>query len=67
MENIKWIEIDNRTKSFKLEDEPEVIHVIKTGFVDKYMVVFEDAYELSLGDVIFGTKSEIEAKFGIVL
>lgn len=67
MENIKWIESDNVTKTFRLQDEPELIHIIKTGFRDKYMVVYEDAYELNIGKVIYGTKLEIESRFGITL
>ena len=34
MEKLKWIESGNVTKTFRLEDEPELIHVIKTGFKD---------------------------------
>ena len=66
MEN--WHQIDhNKIKTFQLGDDPILIHVIKTGFIDKYMVVYEDAYEQCMGDVIFGTKSEIENKFEIKL
>jgi hypothetical protein len=64
---MKWIECSSEVKSFRLEDEPELIHVIKTGFNDEYMVVREDAYELNSGKVIFGTKIEIEKLFGISL
>lgn len=67
IENLKWIEIPNNTKTFRLEEEPELIHVIKTGFKDKYMVIFEDAIEMVLGNVIFGTKKEIDDKFKISL
>lgn len=67
MEELKWIEINNVIKTFRLEDEPELIHVIKTGFKDKYMVVYEDAYELNIGKVTYGSKSEIESRFGITL
>lgn len=68
MEKLKWIESGNVTKTFRLEDEPELIHVIKTGFKDKYMVVYEDAYELNNTDkVTYGTKAEIEDRFGITL
>ena len=67
MENSKWIKIERDIKSFQLQGEPELIHVIKTGFVDRYMVVYEDAYEINLGEVIFGTKNEIEKLFNIVL
>ena len=67
MENLKWIESGSVTKTFRLQDEPEFIHIIKTGFVDKYMVVYEDAYELNIGKVIYGTKAEIEGRFGVTL
>lgn len=67
MEKLKWIESSNVTKIFRLEDEPELIHVIKTGFKDKYIVVYEDAYELNIGKVTYGTKAEIEGRFGITL
>lgn len=67
MENLIWIESDNVTKTFRLQDEPELIHVIKTGFKDKYMVVYEDAYELNIGKVTYGTKTEIESRFGVTL
>ena len=48
-----------------ISDETEIIHIIKTGFQDKYIVVFEDAFERSLGETIIGTKEEIEQKFNI--
>ena len=62
-----YVEIKSQCRTFHLQDEPELIHVIKTGFKDKYMVVYEDAFEVELGKVIFGTKVEIESKFNISL
>lgn len=67
MENLKWIQVSNNVKTFKLGEEPELIHIIKTGFKDKYMVVDEDAYEQYLGRVTFGTKKEIEERYKIKL
>jgi len=67
MENLKWIENGNVTKTFRLGEEPELIHVIKTGFKDKYMVVYEDAYDINTGNVTYGTKAEVEARFDIKL
>jgi len=62
----KWIHIsDNRCLTFQLGEEPEVIHVIKTGFRDRYMVVHEDAYELSLGHVEFCTEKELNEEFKV--
>ncbi len=63
-----WVE--NNTidfKSFSHADEPIIIHIVKTGFINRYMVVWEDAHDLETGKVEFGTKIEIENKFNIKL
>ena len=67
MKNTYWKPAENVTESFYLQEEPEMIHVIKTGFKDRYMVVEEDAYEQVLGNVTFGTKAEIEDRYKITL
>ena len=66
-ETTNWIEIKSVVKTFQLKDEPELIHIIKTGFVDKYMIVYEDAYELMLGNVEFASRENIEKRFKIKL
>lgn len=66
-DNNSWKKFKTPAESFYFDGEPEVIHVIKTGFENKYMVVYEDAYEFMLGKTIFGTKLEIEEKFNINL
>jgi hypothetical protein len=60
-----WKEIPSTTQCFQLGDDPELIHVIKTGFQDMYMVVHEDAYEFSLGKVEIGTKRDVEIRYKI--
>lgn len=62
-----WKEIKSKTWSFQFGEEPELIHVIETGFKDRYMVIHEDAYELDLGKVEFFNKVELESKFKIKL
>jgi len=64
---IVWEKVSSNCESFQLGKEPEVIHVIKTGFRDKYMVVHEDAFETVLGKVDFQSKKEIEDKYKIKL
>ena len=61
----EWKEIPSKAQCFQLSGEPELIHVIKTGFNDLYMAVHEDAYQFSLGKVEFGTKEDIEAKYRV--
>jgi hypothetical protein len=60
-------EIKSKTWCFQLGDDPELIHIIKTGFKDLYMVVHEDAYQFDLGRVEMGSKLEIESKYKIEL
>lgn len=66
-ENLKWKEIPCGCKAFQLGDEPEVIYVIKTGFEDTYMVVYEDAWEINLGHVDVLTKFQVEKAYNIKL
>lgn len=60
-----WKEIKSTSQCFQLGDEPELIHIIKTGFQDMYMVVHEDAYQYSMGKVEFGTKKDVEVRYKI--
>lgn len=62
---MSWNKIQHTTWCFQLSDEPELIHVIKTGFDDLYMVVHEDAYQLELGKVEMGTKADVEHRYKI--
>ena len=64
-EYLEFHETTSPCQSFHALNDPEIIHVIKTGFTDRYMVVYEDAYELNLGKVIFGTKFEIKINYVI--
>jgi DNA polymerase III delta subunit len=67
MKQLEWKEIKSTVQCFQLEGEPELIHVIKTGFNDHFMVVHEDAYEMMLGRVEFGTREQVEQKYKIKL
>lgn len=64
----EWVEIKGAEyRRFQWGTEPELIHIIKTGFEDRYMVIWEDAYELHLGNVDFLSKKQLEEKFKITL
>lgn len=65
MMNQQWKEIPSQAQCFHLDGEPELIHVIRTGFKDLYMVVHEDAFQQVLGQVEMGTKEEIEVRYKI--
>lgn len=66
--NLGWSEIKPAEyRRFQLGNEPEVLHIIKTGFRDKYIVTWEDAFEQMLGDIKILTKGEIKEKFDIEL
>jgi len=57
-------EIKSAVRTFRDGEEPEVFHLIKIRD-NEYMVVHEDAYDLSTGKVEFGNKEDIEKKFKI--
>lgn len=68
----KWEKrIPRKIETFQLvfddNEEPELIHIIKTGFKNRYIVVFEDAYEIMLGYTVILEKEQIEKDFGIKL
>jgi hypothetical protein len=59
----------NPTRAFLFPTEDMVIHIITTGFSErqKYMVVYEDAYQTRLGETEMLSGSEIKEKFNIIL
>ena len=70
MENIidlKMVEIASNCRTFQFGEDPELIHIIKTGFEDRYMIIHEDAYEFMLGKVEFATQQEVLERFKIDL
>lgn len=62
-------EIDCQTiRKFQCGDYPEFIYVIKSGFEDLYIVVYEDAYEVfNEGLCEYYNKTQLEEKFKIKL
>jgi hypothetical protein len=58
-------EIKSQCRTFQFGEDPELIHVIKTGFKNRYMVVHEDAYEFLLGKLEFKTREEIKKIYDI--
>lgn len=65
-----WYQFNSKVQSFQYEDEPEVIHIIKMGSTElpnKYIVVYDDPYQIATADSEILTKDEIESKFNIVL
>ena len=63
-----WNEMsDISVKRFLSHYEDQVIYVINTGFQDKWMVISEDAHEMTLGTAFVGTMAEVEQKFDIKL
>ena len=70
VEPVNWIPLSSemcnkRYRSFEQDGEPVLVHIIKTGFKDVYMVVWEDAYELMLGHCQLMNKKEIKDKLDI--
>lgn len=63
MYNLK--EIKSPCRTFQFGEEPELIHVIRTGFTNRYMVVHEDAYEYFFGKVEILSREEIKEIYRI--
>lgn len=67
MKNQKWTLTENKCQSFQLDDYPNLIHIIKTGFPNKYILVREDLPEHMLGITDIDTKEFFENKYNIKL
>ena len=54
---------------FTLSDDPEILHIIKSGFEDRYFYFWEDAYEQEpwKTGMKTGTKEQLERVFNIKL
>ena len=62
-----WKQIKPNTKTFQFGEEPELIHITKTGHEDQYIVSYEDAYQYLNGYCELLTSNEIKIKFNIDL
>lgn len=58
---------DKLINQFIHKSQQEVIYVIQTGFQDTWLVLHEDAHEITLGTTFIGTKEEVKNKFNIKL
>ena len=64
---LKWRELETRCRCFWRENEPWLIHVIKTGFNDEYIIVHEDGEECIHGKSEIMTEKELKEKYNIEL
>lgn len=60
-----WRQIKSNTKTFQFGEEPELIHITKTGQEDQYIVSYEDAYQYLNGTCELLTTKGIKEKFNI--
>ena len=60
-------EIETISQSFLNDGGDGVLHIIKTGFNDRYIAISEDAYEMELGSIRIGTKEEMKKWFSVNL
>lgn len=65
--NKNWHEYQSKVQSFHYYNEPELIHIIKTGPPNSYILVYEDAYQLDTGKTEILTKEQIVKRFNITL
>lgn len=65
-----FYEYESKVQSFHHNNEPEIIHVIKMGSTNvpnKYIVVYDDTYQITTSNTEILTKEQIERKFNIRL
>lgn len=63
-----WKKIkDIKVKQFLSIFEDEVLYIIPSGRTGEYIVVFDDAYEVSVGKTFVGNKEQIKEVYGIEL
>jgi len=60
-----WKEVKSTTRTFQFGDEPEVIHITKTGHNNLYVVTYDDAYQYFTGRTELCTKEDLKQKFSI--
>ena len=62
-------ELKSNCRTFLLPTEDMCVHIVETGFSQrqKYLVVFEDAYQQLIGQTLMLSKTEIKEKFNIEL
>jgi len=64
---MSWIKIDSFVESFLDIEEAETITIVRTGFEDEYIVVFDDAGHCRTGECHLMNKKEIESTYKIKL
>lgn len=67
MKKRNWYEYESKVQSFHFDNEPELIHIIKSGTPNSYILVYEDGYQLQTGNTEILTKEMIEERFNILL
>ena len=72
IEHPKWKEMGTdvllqQYRSFQQEGEPVVVHIIKTGYNDTYIVTIEDGYDMAYFESKIRTKQDIQDNFGIYM
>ena len=56
----------SRFSTYQFDDDPVVIHIIKTGFHNKYFIISEDGYESpENGKTQIMTREKIKETFNI--
>lgn len=67
MKTSSWYEYNSKVQSFHYNNEPELIHIIKSGSPNTYILVYDDAYQLNTGTTEILSKEMIEERFNITL
>jgi len=64
---MSWVKIDSFVESFLDAEEAETITIVRTGFENEYVVVYDDSLHSRTGDCHLMNKEEIENTYKIKL
>jgi len=67
MEFLNLKKTETIAESYIDSEEGVQITIIKTGFEDQYLVVFDDAEEVMLGKTYLMDKARVKSRYGIEL
>lgn len=62
---MSWEKYKPEIESYINDSEDLVIHIIKTGFTDMYIVTYDDPYKINLGRLDILSSTAIKQEYGI--
>jgi len=62
---LNWVKHKMESECYMADEEAIQVFIVKTGFEDSYIVTFDDADSVFIGDTEILNKVQIKEKYGI--